>query len=129
MSDFRFTNSKVLHEGKWLRMLQYEYEKAGDSKQLSWELVERTTRAGTADAADIIAIVKKDHEPDQIVIVKQYRPPIKGWILEFPAGLIDAGETAEATALRELKVCTYLLTMLFSKSDRRKQGILVLVKV
>jgi len=113
MSDFRFTSSKLLHEGKWLRMLQYEYERPGDSKRLSWELVERTTRAGSADAVDIIAILKKDHDPDQIVIIKQYRPPIKGWILEFPAGLIDAGETAEDTAVRELKVFLHKMCTMF----------------
>ena len=34
---------------------------------------------------------------------KQYRPPIDKVIIEFPAGLIDAGETAEEAAVRELK--------------------------
>ncbi len=40
------------------------------------------------------------------MLVKQYRPPIKGWTLEMPAGLVDPNETVEQTALRELKVCT-----------------------
>ncbi|KAG7234263.1 hypothetical protein INR49_004118 [Caranx melampygus] len=36
-------------------------------------------------------------------MVKQFRPPLGCYSLEFPAGLIDEGETAEAAALRELK--------------------------
>lgn len=34
---------------------------------------------------------------------KQYRPPIDQVVIELPAGLIDAGETIEQTAVRELK--------------------------
>eukprot|EP01087_Luapelamoeba_hula_P005943 TRINITY_DN1601_c0_g1_i3.p1 TRINITY_DN1601_c0_g1~~TRINITY_DN1601_c0_g1_i3.p1 ORF type:complete len:230 (-),score=29.17 TRINITY_DN1601_c0_g1_i3:27-716(-) len=37
------------------------------------------------------------------VLVKQYRPPIKNVSVEFPAGLIDEGETPDTTAVRELK--------------------------
>ncbi|XP_055367387.1 ADP-sugar pyrophosphatase isoform X3 [Betta splendens] len=36
-------------------------------------------------------------------MVKQFRPPLGCYTLEFPAGLIDKGETAEVAALRELK--------------------------
>jgi 8-oxo-dGTP pyrophosphatase MutT (NUDIX family) len=39
----------------------------------------------------------------EIILQKQYRPPINKVIIEGPAGLIDAGETAEHAALRELK--------------------------
>lgn len=34
---------------------------------------------------------------------KQYRPPIDKIVIEVPAGLIDAGETPEQCAVRELK--------------------------
>jgi ADP-ribose pyrophosphatase len=34
---------------------------------------------------------------------KQYRPPIDQVVIELPAGLIDAGETIEQTAVRELR--------------------------
>jgi 8-oxo-dGTP pyrophosphatase MutT (NUDIX family) len=34
---------------------------------------------------------------------KQFRPPIDKIVIEVPAGLIDAGETAEQCAVRELK--------------------------
>jgi len=34
---------------------------------------------------------------------KQYRPPVDKVCIEVPAGLVDAGETAEQAAVRELK--------------------------
>eukprot|EP00537_Pseudo-nitzschia_pungens_P018181 CAMPEP_0172409152 /NCGR_PEP_ID=MMETSP1061-20121228/76223_1 /TAXON_ID=37318 /ORGANISM="Pseudo-nitzschia pungens, Strain cf. pungens" /LENGTH=303 /DNA_ID=CAMNT_0013145301 /DNA_START=246 /DNA_END=1154 /DNA_ORIENTATION=+ len=37
------------------------------------------------------------------LLVEQYRPPVGRATLEFPAGLIDEGETPEQAALRELR--------------------------
>lgn len=34
---------------------------------------------------------------------KQYRPPIGKVVIEVPAGLVDAGESPEEAAIRELK--------------------------
>lgn len=39
----------------------------------------------------------------EIILQKQYRPPIDKVVIEVPAGLVDAGETAEQAAVRELK--------------------------
>ena len=42
--------------------------------------------------------------PDgSFVLVRQYRPVIERWTLEFPGGLRDPGENAETTAIRELR--------------------------
>jgi 8-oxo-dGTP pyrophosphatase MutT (NUDIX family) len=37
------------------------------------------------------------------VLIRQYRPVIETWTLEFPGGLRDLGEDPEATAARELR--------------------------
>lgn len=39
----------------------------------------------------------------EIILQKQYRPPIDKVTIEVPAGLVDEGETAEQAAVRELK--------------------------
>ncbi|KAJ4386829.1 ADP-ribose diphosphatase [Gnomoniopsis smithogilvyi] len=69
-----------------------------------WESCERTTRPkGTElDGVGIVAILEKPTGPE-IVLQKQYRPPIDKITIEVPAGLIDEGETAEQAAVRELK--------------------------
>ena len=37
------------------------------------------------------------------MVILQYRPPVEAYCVEFPAGLIDEGETPEQAAVRELK--------------------------
>ena len=39
---------------------------------------------------------------DKVVLVRQYRYPIGGFVYEFPAGLVEPGEDMEAAAIREL---------------------------
>lgn len=39
----------------------------------------------------------------EIILQKQYRPPIDKVTIEVPAGLVDEGETAEEAAVRELR--------------------------
>ena len=59
-------------------------------------------------AVEIIATVKQNGNPDRIIIVKQYRPPLKKISVEFPAGLIDPNETPEVASLRELEEETWV---------------------
>ena len=50
------------------------------------------------DAAAIVAFTAKH----KVVLVRQYRHPIKEWVLEAPAGLIEQGENPKKAAQREL---------------------------
>lgn len=50
----------------------------------------------------IVAILEKETGPE-IILQKQYRPPIAKVVIEVPAGLVDAGESAETAAVRELR--------------------------
>lgn len=85
-------NSKF--KGKWLDFEEVEYIDSF-KKVRSWENISRTTKGGA-----VAMIVKKGKK---IVLVRQFRPPIDNFILEFPAGLVDGGEAYETAALRELK--------------------------
>lgn len=69
-----------------------------------WETAERRTRPAGADidGVGIVAILDKP-TGKEIILQKQYRPPVDKVVIEVPAGLIDAGETAEQAAVRELK--------------------------
>lgn len=63
----------------------------------------------TSDGVMILALTAQN----EIVLVKQFRPSSKSHTLEFPAGAIDDGESAETAAARELYeetgyVCTEL---------------------
>lgn len=39
---------------------------------------------------------------DKVVLVRQYRYPIGGYVYEFPAGLVEPGENVESAACREI---------------------------
>lgn len=54
-----------------------------------------------AEGAVFYALLKDD--PSKIVLVRQYRYPVNNYVYELPAGLIDEGETAWQTAVREIK--------------------------
>jgi ADP-ribose pyrophosphatase len=54
------------------------------------------------DGVSIVAFLDKP-SGFELLLEKQYRPPIDQIVIELPAGLIDPGETIEQTAVRELK--------------------------
>ena len=39
---------------------------------------------------------------DKVVLIRQYRYPIGGFVYEFPAGLVEPGEDPEQAAIREM---------------------------
>ena len=51
------------------------------------------------DAAVILPV----GDDGDVYLVRQYRHSVRQMVLEVPAGIIDAGETAEQCALRELE--------------------------
>lgn len=75
-----------------------------DGKNRVWEAAARKTRSkGGVDAVAIAPILRHPNKPPQTMIILQYRPPVEAYCVEFPAGLIDEGETPEQAAVRELK--------------------------
>ncbi|CDK24921.1 unnamed protein product [Kuraishia capsulata CBS 1993] len=77
---------------------------APDGKERDWEMTSRKTRLEGAlvDGVGILAILKSGSEP-QVLLQKQFRPPVEGICIEIPAGLIDPAESITECALRELK--------------------------
>ena len=49
-----------------------------------------------------VAIIAQPR-PDQVVLVRQFRYPIRRWTLEIPAGTCVVGEPPQVTAARELR--------------------------
>ncbi|OXB57903.1 hypothetical protein ASZ78_006248, partial [Callipepla squamata] len=94
----------VIAERKWLKLEETTYTDAY-GKTRTWETVKRVgkKKSISADGVAVIAVLQRTLHYDCIVLVKQFRPPINGYCLEFPAGLIEENETAESAALRELE--------------------------
>ena len=41
-------------------------------------------------------------EKDKVVLIRQYRYPLGGYVYEFPAGLVEDGEDMQEAAIREM---------------------------
>uniref|UniRef100_A0AC35EXU3 Nudix hydrolase domain-containing protein n=1 Tax=Panagrolaimus sp. PS1159 TaxID=55785 RepID=A0AC35EXU3_9BILA len=70
-----------------------------------WIMAEETKIANQfgVDGVDVIPILKKDNKK-YIILIKQFRPPIRKWIIEFPSGYIDGSDKSiEEAGIRELK--------------------------
>lgn len=68
-------------------------------------------------AVEIFAVIKTPGKPDEMLIVRQFRPPLMKDLLELPAGLVDAGESCSQAAIRELKEETGSVQTLLECSD------------
>ena len=94
---------------KFLNMFEFTVkDRTGDvhpyyvaSRATKAEDLKVNTKKNTPDGVIIYAIHKG--ETDKIVLIKQYRYSIGGYIYELPAGLVDAGECYKETAVREMK--------------------------
>lgn len=111
-------NSKItaispLDSGRWIQLRKLDYVDPKGTPR-TWEMAIRTTRGEPkiaeeteaeepVDGVAIVTILKAPDQPDQLVLTKQFRPPVGKVVIELPAGLLDPGETVATTAVRELK--------------------------
>lgn len=103
----KVVNRKILWEGSYLRSVLVEYlderdhdpaptRSAGAGQKLrNWETIERIGCSG-------VVVIAPFTDDGAVILIRQYRPPVDGYVIELPAGLIDPGEKAEESARREL---------------------------
>lgn len=84
--------SKVVFEGKVLK-LRHDQVMLPNGKEASREVVEHPGAVAVVPVTD----------DGKVLLVRQYRYPVDNVMLEIPAGKLDAGETPENCALRELE--------------------------
>ena len=65
------------------------------------DALDLSTGRNSPDGVVIFSLAGERH--DRVVLVRQYRYPIAGWIYELPAGLIENGEDHRQAAVREMK--------------------------
>lgn len=85
-------NCKTVFETEWFSI---EEEKLTGPGKFAGQVYYRMRRNNSV----IIFAVTKEKK---IILVRQYRPAVKEYTLEFPCGAINDGENAEDAAAREL---------------------------
>ena len=103
--EFEYIEKK--EEGKFITRYDVHYRTSDDQEKV-YEMVSRDRNITSFqqlhnDKEDAVAIIMHDETGEKILINREYRMAMGRWVYNFPAGLIDEGETPEIAAKRELK--------------------------
>jgi ADP-ribose pyrophosphatase len=91
----RIVSDRILHQDPYLILKERRFtDRNGDEKR--WTYAERVA---TRRAAVVVATTSGT---GSLIVIRQFRVPFGRDVVEFPAGLIDDGESVEAAARREL---------------------------
>lgn len=95
------TARKSIGSGRFLTLESNTYQ-TDKGNVFQWE---RALRKNDQEAVVVIPFVRpcKQYPRGAFIFVKQYRPPVEKYVIEFPAGLVDDNESILDTALRELR--------------------------
>ena len=101
-----FQGIRKIHEGRFITRYDIEYVTA-EGHPKTYEMISRNKDIRTlADLqngkADAVVMILTDESGERILVNREFRLAMAKWIVNFPAGLIDPGETPEESAKREL---------------------------
>ena len=102
----KYQGIRKVHEGKFITRYDVDYVTAeGHAK--TYEIISRNKDIQTLEQlqnrhADSVILILTDEAGERILVSREYRMAVGQWIYNFPAGLIDPGETPEESAKREL---------------------------
>ncbi len=102
----KYQGIRKIHEGKFITRYDVDYITA-DGNRKTYEMISRNRNIQTLDdlqnrKADSVVMILTDAKVERILVSREYRMAMGQWIYNFPAGLIDPGETPEESAKREL---------------------------
>ena len=87
-------DKKIVWKGNFMSAVEITYRDA-KGKVRTWEALERV-------GIDGIVVMVAVTPADNVILEKQFRPPLGRDVIELPAGLVDPGESMEEAAKREL---------------------------
>lgn len=103
----KFKGIQKLDNGKFLNRYNLSYE-TEDGNEKIYEMVSRDPdirdfeNLHGVEPADAVVVIVHNEDQSKILINKEFRMAPGRWVFNFPAGLIDPGETPEVAAAREL---------------------------
>ena len=103
----KYEGIKKGDEGKFITRYDVSY-RTEDGQSKIYEIISRNSDIKTfeelhGDKPDAVVIIMTDETGERILLNREFRMAAGMWVINFPAGLIDAGETPEEAAARELR--------------------------
>ena len=102
----KYQGIRKVHDGKFITRYDVDYVTA-EGHPKTYEIISRNKDIQTLEQlqnrqANAVVMILTDESGDRILVSREYRMAMAQWIYNFPAGLIDPGETPEESARREL---------------------------
>ena len=102
----KFLGIKKVNQGRFITRYDVSYETSEGSIK-NYEMVSRNPDMKTKEDleshfAEAVVLIIHDKDNKKILLNKEYRMAVGDVAINFPAGLIDPGETVEIAAKREL---------------------------
>lgn len=103
----KFQSIKKVHSGKFVHRYDITYQTMDGSEKV-YEMISRSPSLQTLEELhgsqpDAVVLIMHDVSGERILLNREFRLALGDWVYNFPAGLIDAGETPEQAARRELR--------------------------
>ncbi len=103
----KFKGIQKREAGKFINRYDVTYE-LEDKQEKIYEIISRKKELTTLEelqgaAPDAVVVIATDESGERILLNKEYRMAVGNWVYNFPAGLIDEGETPQESAIREVK--------------------------
>ena len=103
----KYDGIKKVLDGKFISRYDVTYT-TEDDKTKVYEIISRNKNITSIEelknqSPDGVVIVVTDITGERILLNREYRMAVGDYVYNFPAGLIDAGETPQIAAARELK--------------------------
>ncbi len=95
-----------VHEGKFITRYDIAYETVNGNEKI-YEMISRDHAIHSASELqskepEAVVIIMHSTDGNKILLNKEFRLATGQWVYNFPAGLIDEGEDAKQSAIREL---------------------------
>ena len=105
----RFDKIEKVHEGAFIDRYNVSYT-TQDQRKKVYEIISRNKDLKTLEDlhnphTDGVVIIMTDAGGEKILLNKEFRMAVGECVYNFPAGLIDSGETPKEAAARELREC------------------------
>lgn len=103
----KYQSMKRVHSGKFIHRYDITYQ-TEDGREKVYEMISRNPAAENIEdlqkqKADAVVLIMHDRSGERLLLNREFRMALGDWVYNFPAGLIDEGETVEESAARELK--------------------------
>jgi ADP-ribose pyrophosphatase len=92
-----------LTDERWVNLFAAQYKYRGNTGR--WVFASRRPKPetpATGDAVVIVPVLRERGKKPRLVVIREFRVPVGGYLYALPAGLREDGESVEEAARREL---------------------------